>query len=50
MLYEVITGQGEPERLIAARVSASLFPLLGVKPAHGRSILPDEDRPGGFRR
>lgn len=44
-----LTGEGEPERLVAGRVSASLFPLLGVEPAQGRAFLPEEDRVGGER-
>src|SRR5215208_2921403 len=32
----VLTGSGEPERLTGARVSADLFPLLGVSPILGR--------------
>ena len=42
----VITGDGEPERVLGARVSANLFSLLGVAPLHGRVFLPDEDRVG----
>ncbi len=42
----VLTGGGEPERITGARVSASLFPLLGVKPILGRTFLPEEDRFG----
>ena len=41
-----LTGRGEPERLYGARVSASLFPLLGVSPQLGRSFLAEEDTPG----
>jgi putative ABC transport system permease protein len=41
-----LTGQGEPERVQAARVSVSLFPLLGVEPAIGRAFLPGEDQAG----
>ena len=41
-----LTGSGEPERLYGARVSASLFPLLGVEPELGRTFLQDEDTPG----
>jgi predicted permease len=40
-----LTGQGDPERVTAARVSASLFPLLGIGPAAGRTFSADEDRP-----
>jgi predicted permease len=41
-----LTGQGGPEHVDGARVSSSLFPLLGVKAALGRVILPEEDAPG----
>jgi putative ABC transport system permease protein len=43
----VLTGAGEPERLSGARVSARLFPLLGVKLILGRTFLPEEDQFGG---
>ena len=39
-------GRMEPEELSVERVSAGLFPLLGVQPIVGRTFLPDEDRPG----
>jgi putative ABC transport system permease protein len=42
----VLTGGGEPERIIGARMSASLLSLLGVKPILGRTFLPEEDRFG----
>jgi putative ABC transport system permease protein len=41
-----LTGSGEPERIDGKRVSASLFPLLGVEPEVGRAFLPEEDQPG----
>ncbi len=41
-----LTGAGEPEGLPAARVSASLFPMLGVQAQLGRTFLEEEDRPG----
>jgi predicted permease len=44
-----LTGGAEPERIIGARVSADLFPLLGVAPALGRAFLPEEDQLGGSR-
>jgi predicted permease len=39
-----LTGRGEPERIEGERVSASLFPLLGVVPALGRVCSEQEDR------
>ena len=39
----------EPERISGARVSASIFPTLGVKPFLGRTFNPEEDRPGTGR-
>jgi putative ABC transport system permease protein len=41
-----LTGRGEPQRVQAARVSASFFPTLGVAPALGRSFSAEEDQPG----
>ncbi|HWR54602.1 MAG TPA: ABC transporter permease [Bryobacteraceae bacterium] len=41
-----LLGRGYPERLPAARVSATFLPLLGVQPALGRNFLPEEDQPG----
>jgi len=41
-----ISGQGEPERVVAARVSAPLFRMLGVEPMLGRTFTPEEDAPG----
>jgi putative ABC transport system permease protein len=40
-----LTGQGEAARIQAARVSASLFPMLGISPLHGRLFSEEEDRP-----
>jgi putative ABC transport system permease protein len=43
-----ISGDGEPEELIVATVSASFFSTLGVSPALGRSFsAADEEPPGG---
>ena len=39
-------GRIDPEELLAERVSAGLFPLLGVNPILGRAFRADEDRPG----
>jgi putative ABC transport system permease protein len=41
-----LTGPGDPERLEGRRVSGDWFRALGVAPAAGRSILPEDDQPG----
>ncbi|HKS26904.1 MAG TPA: ABC transporter permease [Pyrinomonadaceae bacterium] len=41
-----LTGQGAPERVDGARVSSSLFPLLGARASMGRVFTADEDTPG----
>jgi len=41
-----LTGGDEPSRIPIAFVSSTLFDLLRVKPALGRSFLPEEDKPG----
>jgi putative ABC transport system permease protein len=40
------TGSGEPERVAGLRVTANLFSVLGVAPAHGRYFLPEEEQSG----
>jgi putative ABC transport system permease protein len=42
----VLTGTGEAELLIGARVSFGYFETLGQAPLHGRTFLPQEDAPG----
>ena len=42
-----LSGVDQPERLFGRMVTASILPMLGVKPSIGRQFLPDEDRPGG---
>ena len=44
-----LTGAGDPERLEGRRVSANLFPLLGVEPQIGRVFTAAEDQPGAQR-
>ncbi|MGJ5813402.1 ADOP family duplicated permease [Paludibaculum fermentans] len=44
-----LTGGGEPEEVSLARVSANLFPLLGVEPALGRGLGELDDRAEGSR-
>jgi predicted permease len=41
-----LSGDGEPERIEGARVTASLFDALGVQPALGRAFTASEDWPG----
>lgn len=40
-----LTGGGTAERITATRVSESLFPLLGVPPALGRTLVRGDDQP-----
>ncbi|MCI0407776.1 MAG: ABC transporter permease, partial [Acidobacteria bacterium] len=42
-----LTGGGDPERIQGVRISAGVFPSLGVQAALGRFFLAEEDRPGG---
>jgi len=41
-----LTGQDKPERILGARVSASLFKVLGVLPALGRGFTSEDDQHG----
>src|SRR5688500_3483043 len=41
-----LTGVGDPERIAGYRVSASLFPLLGISPQLGRWFTTEEDQAG----
>jgi predicted permease len=38
-----LTGNGEPERVGGAQVSANFFEFLGVPPALGRGFVPEEE-------
>jgi putative ABC transport system permease protein len=42
----IISGRGEPERVVAPAVSANFFSLLGVEPVIGRTFQQGEDKPG----
>src|SRR5260370_25723188 len=44
-----LTGSGEPERIPSARVSPSLFPMLGIQARLGRTFLNEEDQAGRGR-
>ena len=45
----ILTGDGEPERVRAASVSANTFAVLGVGPMLGRTFSAQEDLPQGPR-
>lgn len=44
-----LTGRDEPARVTGEFVSATIFPMLGVKPALGRLFEAGEDQPGAAR-
>jgi putative ABC transport system permease protein len=44
-----LTGQGEPTRLSALRVSSDLLPVLGIQPMLGRGFRPEEEARAGDR-
>jgi len=41
-----IGAPGEPQYVDGRRISADLFPILGISPLYGRGFRSDEDRPG----
>jgi len=44
-----LLGYDQPQQIEGSNVTAELFPLLGVKPALGRTFQAGEDRPGAER-
>jgi predicted permease len=44
-----LTEGGEPERLQGVRITANAFKMLGVEAVAGRTILPEDGRPGSAR-
>jgi putative ABC transport system permease protein len=42
-----LSGRGEPEQIVAERVTSNLFDVLGAQPVAGRVFRPEEDQPGG---
>jgi putative ABC transport system permease protein len=42
-----LTGKGDPERLVARRITAGFLPTLGIAPSIGRNFTAEEDRAGG---
>jgi predicted permease len=45
-IHMELSGGEQPQRISAARVSSTLFPLLGVPPLLGRTFSTGEDQPG----
>ncbi len=43
-----LSGVGAPERIVAERISANLFPLIDASPLIGRIFHEGEDQPGHF--
>ncbi|PZR72688.1 MAG: ABC transporter permease [Chthoniobacterales bacterium] len=41
-----LTGDGEPQQLVGIKATAQYFDVYGIKPALGRTFLPEEDAPG----
>ncbi|MGH9649684.1 MAG: ABC transporter permease, partial [Terriglobales bacterium] len=41
-----LTGGAEPQKVQAFQVTANFFDLLRVRPAFGRTFLPEEEQPG----
>ncbi len=42
----LLTGEGQPDRLMAGVTTASLFPLLGIRPQLGRVFTAEEEGDG----
>jgi len=42
-----LSGAGDPQRVVAAYVTSSLFPTLGVQALVGRTFSADDDKPSG---
>jgi putative ABC transport system permease protein len=45
----VLTGRGRPVKLVGRIVTVNFFSVLGVAPALGRTLLPEDDRAGAGR-
>jgi putative ABC transport system permease protein len=44
-----VIGTGDPVRISGAAITASYLPTLGVRPAIGRALTTEDDRPGAAR-
>jgi predicted permease len=45
----ILTGQGDPERVLTRQVTAGFFPTMKVKLIVGRAMTQEEDKVGGER-
>jgi len=45
----ILSGRGEPERVLSPSATANFFSVLGVEPLLGRTFQPGEDKPGAPR-
>jgi putative ABC transport system permease protein len=41
-----LTGGADPERIVGARISSTLFPMLRAQPRLGRPLRAEDERPG----
>src|SRR5262249_5860572 len=48
-IFNLLDGEGHPERVFGSLVSGNFFDVLGVRAALGRTFAPDEDRTPGTR-
>ncbi|HKC89688.1 MAG TPA: ABC transporter permease, partial [Blastocatellia bacterium] len=46
-IFNLLDGEGHPERVFGSLVSGNFFDVLGVRAALGRTFAPDEDRTPG---
>ena len=42
-----LTGNGDPIQLNGLRATSGFFRTLGIRPAHGRDFMPEDDLPNG---
>ena len=49
MSYNLNSGAGEPQKVAGQALTANFLPMLGVKPALGRTFTADEEKPVGER-
>ena len=45
----ILTGQGEPERILSTFVTSSFFSVLRANARLGRTLSPEEEKPGNTR-